>query len=345
MQLLNTIWSGTCYKISTERTSHSAVNRGYSPFILVEYNKLIEINNLPLLKAYFTSEKNAYGVTFSEWMDGEVLEFNIETNVYQEISLRPERYIYLRAKSKCIDDSFYECFGFKFLSNNFNECPRKCLPNITFPSYARYEEKEYTVCQTNEEIECSTEIAKQMFDNITETDACLKSCSILQYSGKVQYKEKYDDTHATEFKYRFAKPQSVKVHEEYLIYDEIGLIGSVGGTLGIFIGFSFSGVVTCVINIVQQVKNIIKIKLIPSNGSPNVTVVKSAFDEIQSNQQIFKNFAQSMPGKYDGFEKNVDDNQKFGLIMKDEKIIENMLGRLDKLEYQIENKFVKFENK
>ena len=137
----------------------------------------------------------------------------------------------------------------------------------------------------------------------------------------------------------------MKVHEEYLIYDEIGLIGSVGGTLGIFIGFSFSGVVTCFINIVQQVKNIIKIKLIRSNGSPNVTVVKSAFDEIQSNQQIFKNFAQSMPGKYDGFEKNVDDNQKFGLIMKDEKIIENMLGRLDNLEYQIENKFVKFENK
>ena len=66
---------------------------------------------------------------------------------------------------------------------------------------------------------------------------------------------------------------AAKVYEEYLIYDEIGMIGSVGGTLGMhhriavehflsnisflgmFVGFSISGTVswilTCIKNIYQ----------------------------------------------------------------------------------------------
>ena len=31
------------------------------------------------------------------------------------------------------------------------------------------------------------------------------------------------------------------VHEEILIMDDIGLIGSIGGSLGLFVGFSFYG--------------------------------------------------------------------------------------------------------
>ena len=252
VQLLNTIWFGKCYKISTKSNSHTAVYRGYSQDILVEYDESIPLSNLPMLTIYFTSEKNAYGIMFSEWMDGEVQEFKIENNVYEEISLRPERYIYLKAKSKCFDESFYECFGLNFLSNNFNGCPRKCLPDYTFLLNAKYEEEQIAACQTEDESECSMEIAKSLFVNITETNVCLKPCSILQYSGIVKYKERLDVAHSVQFKYRFANPQSVKVHEEYLIYDMIGLIGSVGGTLGIFIGFSFTCVVTSLINFLKK---------------------------------------------------------------------------------------------
>ena len=39
----------------------------------MEYDKSIALSNLPMLTIYFTSEKNAYGIMFSEWMDGEVL--------------------------------------------------------------------------------------------------------------------------------------------------------------------------------------------------------------------------------------------------------------------------------
>ena len=45
------------------------------------------------------------------------------------------------------------------------------------------------------------------------------------------------------------------VYEEYLIYDHVELIGSVGGTLGMCIGFSFTGVIqNCTIFIMKKFK-------------------------------------------------------------------------------------------
>ena len=48
--------------------------------------------------------------------------------------------------------------------------------------------------------------------------------------------------------YYFGSPEYTKVFEEYLIMNEMGLIGNVGGTLGMFIGFSFTGVIAFIIS-------------------------------------------------------------------------------------------------
>ena len=38
----------------------------------------------------------------------------------------------------------------------------------------------------------------------------------------------------------------MKVFKQYLIYDAMGMIGSVGGTLGLFLGFSMTGIISWV---------------------------------------------------------------------------------------------------
>ena len=55
------------------------------------------------------------------------------------------------------------------------------------------------------------------------------------------------------FTYEFSDHKG-KVFEEYLIYDSMGMIGSVGGTLGMFIGFSMDGVVSWVIGHIKKHK-------------------------------------------------------------------------------------------
>ena len=51
---------------------------------------------------------------------------------------------------------------------------------------------------------------------------------------------------------RYAPPYKVTVTEEYLIYDIIGFVASVGGTLGIFIGFSFYDMIIRLINLIKR---------------------------------------------------------------------------------------------
>ena len=64
-----------------------------------------------------------------------------------------------------------------------------------------------------------------------------KPCTKLQY--RVQGTEWRSMKNEIVFELRFAKPNEVKVYEEYLIYDFVAMLGAIGGTLGLCIGFSF----------------------------------------------------------------------------------------------------------
>ena len=55
--------------------------------------------------------------------------------------------------------------------------------------------------------------------------------------------------------YRFAK-EEMDIKQEYLIYDTITMIGSVGGTLGLFIGFS---IFTCISSIIEKMEHFVNI--------------------------------------------------------------------------------------
>ena len=66
------------------------------------------------------------------------------------------------------------------------------------------------------------------------------------------------------FSYNFDSPQRMRIYDEYLIYDGFAMIGAIGGTLGLFIGFSFSDfiwlVLTYVTNCLNKFKHPIKDK-------------------------------------------------------------------------------------
>ena len=46
--------------------------------------------------------------------------------------------------------------------------------------------------------------------------------------------------------------KTVNVYEEILIFDGIGLVGSLGGSLGLFVGFSFFGYVTPILDAIFE---------------------------------------------------------------------------------------------
>ena len=79
----------------------------------------------------------------------------------------------------------------------------------------------------------------EYLQNVSVSGICPRSCRINAYSGKITYTEVVKDRFA--IAYYYLPPATKEVAEEYLIYDFIGVIGAVGGTLGICIGFSIYG--------------------------------------------------------------------------------------------------------
>ena len=88
---------------------------------------------------------------------------------------------------------------------------------------------------------------KVMRDIGGKTLNCLEQKKYKLYSATVEEidmisenEDFYVDSMNSQFIFRFSSNKR-HVYEEVLILDETGLIGSLGGSLGLFVGFSFFG--------------------------------------------------------------------------------------------------------
>ena len=83
---------------------------------------------------------------------------------------------------------------------------------------------------------------------------CEKHCSEITYSGKVTWIIKSGKAYDVSWENKFA-PDNVEIHEEYVLMDAAGVVGGIGGTLGLFIGFSFRDIIAWIL---QGVKTFIQ---------------------------------------------------------------------------------------
>ena len=213
---------------------------------------------VPNIKLYFTSQSNSYGITNYDWKDGKVFMEEIPSGHRKSIDLNVEKYIHL----KCHDQSFYECAASKILKSECNKCNITCIPITLTDDY-------YPICANDdyEECECNRNLTFDVLQNITTYDECPRSCTIMQYIGTVTY-EGVHQRHS-HVQYKLVSPLFAEVYEEYIICDFINMIGSVGGTLGLFIGFSFSNILMHLIGYLKLLYNKVVNDHLKNLNSPN----------------------------------------------------------------------------
>ena len=102
------------------------------------------------------------------------------------------------------------------------------------------------------ESNCNWNILSDLIQNVTVNEEHLKTCVTTQYLGKITFDSKFD-IKFIQIVYKFPLPLKAQVYEEYLITDGITLVGSVGGTLGLFIGFSMSNVVYSIMDYFKSI--------------------------------------------------------------------------------------------
>ena len=164
---------------------------------------------------------------------------------------------HLEKVSKCSPNSFYECYAALIKASEFKNRTRKCLPKSLGRLRSvkkKVDLSDIPICQNSEE---ENDAREHLVNDIfyVESYECLESCVSREYTGKVDYEGTNNDLYTFGMTTRFARPYKMTVFEEYLLYDFNGLVGTVGGTLGLFIGFSFYDVILKITNYLKMLRN------------------------------------------------------------------------------------------
>ena len=166
-------------------------------------------------------------------------KFTKDKYYFPYVNLKMKKIIHLQETSNCTTKkTFYSCISSRV------KCSRNCTTFLK-QDLLHLEEANKTLpfCEGDDEVECTLKYNTAFFDSFKE---CPNSCIQKSYYGDITIAGESAasmNENETGFVILFA---SKDVHEEKetLAYEVPDVIGSVGGTLGLFVGFSFYGVVT-----------------------------------------------------------------------------------------------------
>ena len=126
----------------------------------------------------------------------------------------------------------------------------KCLPTF-LTSHINLSRVDIELCTTwKEEVEIKAKFVTML--NADILNLCPTSCNKTQYNGKMTFWKGFKkDGNTISIKYSFPSNQ-VQVFEEYLMFGLNDLIGTIGGHSGLFIGFSFYGFFSQIIDFIKR---------------------------------------------------------------------------------------------
>ena len=141
--------------------------------------------------------------------------------------------------------SEFQCLGNIFLDEQFSPCPIKCIPiqmkgfnyvnrSIALPNCAKLEDE---ICNGGPKI--GTEL-------IAEFPKCPNPCKIVTYKdSQLELREpSFLKTGQTLANFELTMNNIRKIEKQALVYDTNDAIGAIGGSLGLFLGFSFFDVIS-----------------------------------------------------------------------------------------------------
>ena len=249
-----------CYKVIPKESSTYQSMQGKFRSVKIEFGSHVKSYQLPPKAIFFlTSEINSYGVESAYYADGDPYIAEVALNHEKKLILQPKKFHYLpEMREGCYEKSVWEMAVEGYLDKSSKNCSSNCT-YIAMPGV------EFIQCTTQSDYLCSGQIFLEEFNNINEGFST--PCTILEYSGKeledylidgfpeiVQF-DKVDERFSTieldhpDFSwnkkptiivsYRFDIPEKTLVHQESIVVSLWDLIGIVGGTLGLYVGFNF----------------------------------------------------------------------------------------------------------
>ena len=235
---LVTKW-GNCFQITADIIN---MRPPYRAFLQIVFDESVAYEDIPSVGITMSSEMNSYGKTMSDWADGNTILLDQLKGIYWTV-IQPRKLILMKSKSECSESGFYNCLHDRLVEHSFQNCPRKCFSISTSGNAT-------PICETAEEFLCSQQIA----DSLLKDSDCLPACSQTIYKVQTEFQEdleKPDAKRNVTMAYEFLS-QRMKVEEEFLVQDFVNMLTSIGGALGLCIGFSFLGGLSFILQQLQD---------------------------------------------------------------------------------------------
>ena len=184
-----------------------------------------------------TTENNTYCSTGVMYLDGEVNDHDAKLGEVNYLQITPEKYLYLENLENCRTRPFNYILAEMIEERVLSDCPSPCRPSHWFCKFGVSIDT-LPVCQNISQEKCFDDIRVAAIEYISRNVAS-KPCTKVQYkvAGQVWYNKQ---TNHPAYKIEFNNPPKVMVKQEYLICDMLTMVGAIGGTLGLCIGFSFN---------------------------------------------------------------------------------------------------------
>ena len=195
---------------------------------------------------YFTSDRSSFGVFDQEWFDGEPHKEIVYPGSKATVILKQVEFTYLKDYEECSLESFLEQWRPYLARTYSSSCVEKCT------SWTFLRSKELPLCAwniSNEIRECNREAIKTSYKKFKII--AKRPCHILEYTGKKIADGSKEKT-LIKLGYNFAQPGHAIEHKEQLVYDMADMVGSIGGTLGMCIGFSFTGITSAILGFIRD---------------------------------------------------------------------------------------------
>ena len=208
---------------------------------------------------YFVSKENYLPTLIGRdpyHREGQALLISTTLGEGKMMTLQVSKHMYLnRTKDLCRSDSYMKTLLTRLGDGKWNNCNIKCHTFGRIGSIFQKVAPNLPECENEEDRKCTQDVVDEI-----KKDIISKPCTKVEYSSFNQNSQKTDTKGRMAFDFGFSYPGIVQVYEEVLLFDEIAMISSIGGTLGLCIGFAFSNIVRSMLSFGKRIMNWTKLK-------------------------------------------------------------------------------------
>ena len=217
------------------------------------------VNDIKEVDLYFVSKENYLPTLIGRdpyHREGQELLISTTPGEGKMMTIHVSKHKYLnRTKEICRGDSYMKTLLARLEDGKWNNCKNKCHIFGNMGSVFQKVVPNLPECENEEDIKCTQDVVDEIKKVIIS-----KPCTKVEYSSFNQNSLKSDGKNRMAFDFGFSYPGIVQVYEEVLLFDEIAMISSIGGTLGLCIGFAFSNIVRSILTFAKRITNWTKLK-------------------------------------------------------------------------------------